>query len=540
MKIMFSYQYALKLKKCIAICMYFNTFLLFAQTPLSQTELESNANYTFDNQDYYHALPIFLTLDSIYPNVPKYMFPIAVCYINTTGDEQNALLFLEKCKLKPNQYPPTLHYYLGRAYHLAHRFDNAIVEYEICLSYLYKNKKKNISMIKDIYRQVEMCENGKKLMRDEIPIHIKNLGPTINSNYPEYGPVLTLDESQLIFTSCRPETTGGLIDPEDGLFYEDVYISSKIDSTWMLAKNMGPSINTDGHDASISLASDGQELLIYRYDRGDNFLSSKLDGEVWLKAEELKGEINSKYYEPSACLTKNGEYLIFSSDRPGGYGGLDLYISKKLLNNEWARPINLGPIINTRYNEDSPFMHPDGKTLYFSSQGHNSMGGFDMFYSKLLSDSTDHWDAPINVGYPLNSAHDDIHFNLSADGRRIYFASIRPEGYGDKDIYVATTDQPKVLDILVIVGIIQDSVSKEPVSATIEVVDTDNNTIIGIYHSNKATGKYIMALPEGGKYRLSIQSPNYKVCDDFITTKEMDGYQERLKNINLCPDGIKE
>lgn len=508
----------------------------FSQTALSRVELEANADYTFKSKDYYHALPLYLTLDSLYPNVPKYIFPLGVCYINTTGDQKNALVYLEQCKLKPNQYPPTLHYYLGRAYHLSNRFDDAIVEYELCLSHLYKNKKKYTYIIKDIYREIEMCENGKQLIKEELIIDIQNLGPEINSIYPEYAPVLTLDESEIIFTSCRPETTGGLIDTEDGLFFEDVYFSFKKDSSWSIAKNMGPSINTNGHDASISITPDGQELLIYRYEGGDAFLSSKLDGETWLEAEELIGEVNSKYYEPSACLTKDGTYLIFSSDRPDGYGGLDLYISKKLSNNEWARPINLGPTINTRYDEDSPFLHPDGKTLYFSSNGHNSMGGFDMFYSKSLSDSTMLWDKPVNVGYPLNSAHDDIHFSLSADGKRIYFASIRSEGYGDRDIYVATIEQTKVLDVLVILGVIQDSITKAPISAIINVVNTDNNSIIGIYHSNKVTGKYIMALPEGGTYRISIQSQNYKVCDDFISTQKMNGYQERQININLCPE----
>jgi len=524
----------------LVISIVLTTTNVFSQTPLSKGELETNADYTFKSMDYYHALPLYLTLDSLYPNVPKYMFPIGVCYINTTGDQVNALVYLEKCKLKPNQYPPTLHYYLGRAYHLSHRFNDAIGEYELCLSHLYKNKKKNAYLIRDIYREIEMCENGKQLIKEEAIIDIQNLGPEINTSYPEYAPVLTLDEKEIIFTSCRPETTGGLIDTEDGLFYEDVYISSKKDSVWSVAKNMGPSINTKGHDASVSLTPDGQELLIYRYDQDDAFLSSKLDGAIWLEAEVLTGEINSKYYEPSACLTKDGSYLIFSSNRPGGYGGLDLYISKRIANNEWARPINLGQSINTKYDEDSPFLHPDGKTLYFSSNGHNSMGGFDMFFSKSLSDTTMSWDKPVNVGYPLNSAHDDIHFSLSADGKRIYFASIRAEGYGDRDIYVATIEEPEVLDVLVIVGVIQDSISKQPISASIEVIDTENNSIIGIYHSNKVTGKYIMALPEGGKYRISIQSSNYKVCDDVITTKELTGYQEHENNINLCPEIIKQ
>jgi hypothetical protein len=510
-----------------------------AQSGLTRAEIETNAQYDFKNKDYYHALPLFLSLDSLYPNYPKYMFPIAVSYINTTADNVNALVYLEKCKLKPNLYPPTLYYYLGRAYHLSNRFDEAIVQYEICLSHLYKSKAKYSTMIKDIYREIEMCENGKKLIQTPIIIDIENLGPSINTKYPEYAPVLTLDEEEVIFTSCRPETTGGLIDTEDGLYFEDIYISSKKDTIWSEAKNMGPAINTVGHDASVSLTPDGQELLIYRYENQDAFLLSKLDGDVWSNAELLQGEVDSKYYEPSACLTKDGSYLIFSSNRPEGLGGMDLYISKKLVNGEWAKPINLGAPINTSYDEDSPFLHPDGKTLYFSSNGHNSMGGFDMFYSKSLSDTTILWDKPINVGYPLNSAHDDLHFTLSGDGKRIYFASIRPEGYGDKDIYVASIEDSKVQDVLVIVGVIQDSISKTPVGALIEVVNTEDNSIVGIYHSNKITGKYIMALPEGGKYKLSIQSEHYKVCDDFITTKELNGYQELESDINLCPDTLK-
>ncbi len=521
------------------LCACITPLKVSAQVSSSRSEIESVALATFKNQDYYHALPLYLHLDSLYPNVPKYMYPIGVSYINTTGDHKNALVYLEKCKLKPNQYPSTLHYYLGRAYHLDYRFNEAIFEFDVCLSHLYKSKSKNALLIKDIYREIEMCENGKKIVQTPIVIDIKNLGPEINSKYAEYAPVLTLDEKEIIFTSCRPETTGGMIDPEDGLYFEDVYISSKKDLVWQNAKNMGPAINTNGHDASVSLTPDGQELLIYRYVNEGAFLSSKLDGTTWTNAEELKGEVNSKYYEPSACLTKDGSYIIFSSNQPDGYGGLDLYISKKLSNGEWARPINLGSTINSKYDEDSPFLHPDGKTLYFSSNGHNSMGGFDMFYSTALTDSTNKWNTPINVGYPLNSTHDDLHFSLSADGKRIYFASIRPEGYGDKDIYVATIEETKVQDVLVIVGIIQDSLSKQPVSARIEVIDTENNSVVGIYNSNKTTGKYIMALPEGGKYKISIQSENYKICDDFITTKELNGYQELESNINLCPD-IKE
>ena len=162
-----------------------------------------------------------------------------------------------------------------------------------------------------------------------------------------------------------------------------------------------------------------------------------------------------------------------------------------------------------------------------------------MFYSKPVSpDTLTKWLKPINLGYPLNTGHDEIHFTLSSDGKRIYFSSIRKEGYGDKDIYFATVENSEVKDVLVIVGIIQDSISKAPVNAQIEVINTENNEVIGVYNSNKTTGKYIMVLPEGGRYKIVINSDNYKVCDDFITTKELSGYQEVESNINLCPEPL--
>ena len=416
-------------------------------------------------------------------------------------------------------------------------------EYEKYLSYLYHAKSKNAAIIKDIYRQIQMCENGKQLIKTPVQIDITNLGPSINSQYADYGPVLSADEREMIFTSSRPETTGGLTDPFDGAYHEDIYIATKKDSTWLPAANIGTHINTSGHDASISLTPDGQQLLIYRFNSAifssedEGLLLSQLNGTEWSEPKKLIGEINSKAWEPSACLINNGSFIIFSSNREGGFGGLDLYIAKKLANGEWAKPINLGSSINTQYDEDSPFLHPDGQTLYFSSNGHNSIGGFDMFYSKPVSpDTLTKWIKPVNLGYPLNTGHDEIHFTLSSDGKRIYFSSIRKEGYGDKDIYFATVENSEVKDVLVIVGVIQDSLSKAPVNAQIEVINTENNQVIGVYNSNKTTGKYIMVLPEGGRYKIVINSDNYKVCDDFITTKELNGYQEIESNINLCPD----
>ena len=519
---------------------------LYAQTSKDIENLETEAKYYFDKRNYYQALPLYLKLDSLKPEFPNYIYPLGICYMNSSYNEEEALKYLLLCNKDVTKYPSTIHYYLGKAYHLSNDFESAIAEYNKYLSSLYHSRNKNTAVIKDINRQIQMCENGKQFIKTPLSIDVTNMGSAINSAFADYGPVLSADEKEIIFTSSRFGSTGGLIDPYDGAYHEDVYIAVKKDSMWTPANNIGTVINTNGHDASISLTPDGQQLLIYRFN-SDLFLQpsdgilmlSQLDGAEWTEPKKLLGEVNSKAYEPSACLIKDGRSIIFSSNREGGYGGLDLYIAKKLANGEWAKPMNLGSSINTPYDEDSPFLHPDGQTLYFSSTGHNSMGGFDMFYAKCPTDSLNRWDKPLNLGYPLNTGHDEIHFVLSPDGKKIYFSSIRKEGFGDKDIYYATVENTEVKDVLVIVGVIQDSISKAPVDAKIEVFNTENNELIGIYNSNKTTGKYIMVLPEGGRFKIIINSDTYKVCDDYITTKELNGYHEIESNINLCPESIK-
>lgn len=522
---------------------------LFGQSKRDILYKENLAKEYFNASDFKDALSLFLELDSLNPT-GNYDFQIGMSYINLHNNDK-ALPYFQRCLKNSSKHPATLYYYAGKAFHLSHQLDSAISNYTKFKNNLnLKSGKKyelhNQKVLAEIDREIASCEYGKELMANPQKIEIMNLGPEINSPYPDYAAVLSADESEMVFTSNRPGTTGGGIDPHDGLglYYEDIYISYKSENGWSKPANMGPPINTDGNDACISLSADGQKLLIYRSIK-ENFVSSSsgdiyistLIGKSWSEPVRLPDQINSKGWEPSASLSSDQKILYFTSNRDGGFGGTDIYMVKKLPHGEWAMPMNLGPKINTPYDEDSPFIHPDGKTLYFSSKGHKTMGGFDIFIT-TLDQNTGEWSQPENVGYPISTAHDDIHFSWSADGKKIYFSSIRPEGYGDKDIYSAIMEKAEA-NLVVLKGIVSDSTDKTPMEAIITVVDGQSNEIVGVFNSNSETGKYLVVLPEGKNYVFSISAENYSDCSEYISVPQLGGFEVIEKDIKLCTKKIK-
>jgi len=503
-----------------------------------KTAMETLASDYFRKGQYHIALPIYLELDSLYKD-SKYDYPVGVCYINDF-DNTAALPYFLKCFQKSEEFPARLYFYTAKAYHLSHQLDEAIKYYTE-----YKTKlkpKKDAALIKKIDREIEMCNNGKELMAYPLKIEIKNMGGIINSPYPDYAPVLSADQQTLIFTSNRPNTTGGQIDESDGLYYEDIYISNRDTSNnWSVPAKISDNINSNGHDASIALTADGQKLIFYRYlkenpifaSSGDLYIS-ELHGNQWENPLKFPEQINTAGWEPSACFSEDERTLYFSSDREGGYGGTDIWRVKKLPNGAWALPQNMGPAINSPYDEDSPFMHPDGKTLYFSSMGHKCMGGYDVFSSEY-SDSLKKWSNARNIGYPISTAHDDIHFTWSADANTAFFSSYRAhDGYGGKDIYYANI-QKEAAFVYVMKGLILDSITHKPIEATIKVTDGDTNEVVGVFNSNSATGKYIIILPEGKNYTFSIIAPNYGLCSEMIKLENLKQYKEVTKDISLCP-----
>ena len=276
-------------------------------------------------------------------------------------------------------------------------------------------------------------------------------------------------------------------------------------------------INTDGHLATVNISADGQTLFVYRDDNGDGniYTTTKNQDDQWGELVKLGSDINTEYKESHAHVTPDGNVLYFISDRKkGGLGGQDIYFCKKLPTGDWGLAQNAGNILNTPYDEDGIFLHPDGKTIYFSSKGHSSMGGFDIFYSEL--DETGNWGAPINMGYPVNSTDDDVFFVTSTDGKRAYYSSFKQDGFGEKDIYVITLVDAQEKPLTLLTGFLKVAGFDEtPESAIITVTDNETGNLIGRYVPRKKDGKFSIILNPGGDYHIEYAAESYTMEEDI-------------------------
>lgn len=502
------------------------------------------AEQLFANENFSAALPLYLKLDSAEKDNANLAFRIGVCYLNSPIHKENAVSYLERAaahvseKYREGSYkeknaPLTTYNYLARAYHFNYQFDKAIATFGKFKSYL---GEADAEMIKNVDRQVEMCNNGKELVANPVSMKVENLGGTVNSQYPEHSPVITADESMIIFTSRRPNTTGGKVDPNDGMYFEDIYISTRNeDNTWTEPRNMGAPINTEGNDATIGISVDGQKLFIYKDDKGDgNIYFSNLVGDRWAEPQKLNDFVNSKSWEGNASIAADGNILYFSSEREGGLGGKDIYMSRKLPNGDWGKPVNLGPNINTPYDDDAPYMHPDGVTLYFSSQGHKSMGGFDIFYSTFNADENT-WSVPSNMGYPVNSTDDDIFYVPTADNKRAYYSSFKKDGVGEKDIYLITLPEKEETPLTVYRGKVVSIYGGVPQNAMITVTDNETGELVGTYTPNASTGAYLFILQPGRNYNISYEADDFLFSSENFDVADSSAYSVINKPIELQP-----
>jgi outer membrane protein OmpA-like peptidoglycan-associated protein len=498
--------------------------------------------YEDGDKEYSHgfrdaALDYYLVAQKFNPNNAELNFKIGRCMLSSLNRERKESLgYLEKAyKLDP-AIDKKIHLYLGQSNHLNENWDAAIAEYQ-------KEKQMMTSSahpheVKKLDKRIQECKNGKELQKNPMRVFVDNLGDGVNTDFVEYFPVITTDESELFFTARRPDTFGGEIDSEDGVFREDIYVSTRENGKWQKSKNIGPPVNSDNHDATVGLSPDGKTMFIYKgFNNGDLYECDYKDG-VWSKPDDLNSNINTKYRETSASLSYDGKFLYFVSNRDDlTLGGLDIFMSKRDEKGKWGKPVNLGATINTEYDEETVFAHPDGKTLYFSSNGHNTMGGFDVFKSVY---ENGRWGTPENLGYPINTAGDEISFVINANGKRAYYSTTQEGGFGQRDIYVITMlgpEKPMILnteDILVsgvkkpesevviepkipvstnqltlFKGRILDSLTKKPLGANIVMVDNELNQEIGTFVSDKLNGKFIVTLPSGKNYNVTVKSDGY-------------------------------
>ncbi len=466
------------------------------------------------------------------------------CMYNIPSEKQNSIPYLQRAtrtvapvikewSVKEVKAPEKAWLFYALALQYNYRFVQAIPAYKEYGKICPESEKKMV----DHY--IYCCESGLELLKDSIEITIENLGDILNSEYDEHTPVISSDENTIIFTSRRKGGTGFELS-DDGRFFEDIYISKQENGKWTTPVGISANINTPGHEASICLSYDGTELFTYKDDFGDgNIYLSKLEAGVWSVPVKLGSNICTTSNETHAALSPDGQVLIFTSDRPGGQGGKDLYSCQRLPNGEWGVAVNMGDIINTPFEEEGPFFHPDGYTLYFSSTGHDAMGGYDLFYSELQPDGS--WSKPVNMGYPINTTDDELFYVLSADGKRAYFSSLRSDGFGGRDLYVMNMLSLPEKCSTVLKGTIKIAGTDVfPTDLTISVKDLTTHKLIGKYKPNKETGMYTIILRQGRKYEFTCESEKCRFSPEIIVIPENSAFNAINKPIELNPLGVIE
>jgi len=495
--------------------------------------------------DYHGALRIYRLIYDKNKNDSRINYRIGLCHF-ALQDMENALVYLDKAvelgikSRKKKDIPPrNVHFVLGQAHHYLGDIDKALYHYGIYQRAL-KGHKLRTDPVNELMAQ---CSTAIKMMANPVNVKIMNLGSAINSEYDDGAPSITADGKTLIFTSRRPDTKGGGIDPNTGNYYDDIYISNWNEEKrkWSPAEGAPGNLNTEGHDACLSISPDGQSIFVYRNiegvtGSGDIFIST-LKNDKWSTPKSLPRQINSSFFESSACLSPDGKTLFFVSERPGGYGNADIWTSKKIGRDEWEKPKNLGNIINTEYDELGVFLHPDGKTLFFTSKGHGSMGGYDVFVSRFENNM---WSKPLNLGYPINTTKDELHFTLTADGRKAYISSRKPQGLGGADIYEIdlTNYEFPIEDFQKDTGVIAEIKTKTAFNPEIsilkgQVVDSDAGQAMAdveIFINDAVTDENVVSIvsDELGNYFITLKGDR-----EYLIYVNKNGYKNYLDKISL-------
>jgi len=459
--------------------------------------------------------------------------------IETINKELAVKYFLRIYRQKPS-YRFDLEYWIGKSYQYGSDFVKAIDFFERYKKKLQQNSNyagKDKIDLAEVDRKIFESKNAQELMLHPKNLAITNIGREINSEFEDYAPVLNEAETEIIFTSRRRDGNLNVDVSEDNKPFEDIYYSRKNGNKWGVASNIGNTVNTPSHDSNLALSPDGTMLFVYKTNNeGDIFFSTRQASGSWSAPAPLPGVINSSFRETSVSITKDGKTLYFASDRPGGLGGSDIYVSIKDNKGEWTRAKNLGPKINTALDEDSPFIDFDQKILYFSSQGGKGIGGFDIFKSTLLDAEKNEWSDPENMGFPVNTPDDDIFYVSSKDGQRGYYSSIREDGMGYSDLYLISVPTPETMKkelqpLKYVVKVLNPD--KAPLDATVKLRGvTDNVTITS---SSKGGGIYEFSIlsPSPKDYQLSVEREGFAFVNETLNIEAAGEFAKTLSHTVL-------
>ncbi|HDQ16460.1 MAG TPA: hypothetical protein ENN45_05320 [Bacteroidetes bacterium] len=518
-------------------------------------ELVENQNNP--KMNFFNALEKYLLANDFNPNNAELNAKIGQAYLHTSSKEK-ALKYLQKAIELDADIEPMVYYWLGVAYQYHYKFEQAKAQFDVCQD---RMKDKHFDEIKKkVLKRIDECNNAIEFTANPERVWVENI-ESINTEYPDYCPAISADESMMIFNSKR---SGAMAD--DGYFFSSIYISYNENGKWSKPSPMDPPLNSEKHDECLALSPDGQSMFVYKETNGvGNIYQSFLDGDKWTEPVKLQeAKINTDNNETHASFSHDGIKIYYVTDHSyGNRGGKDIFFSGAMddFKKSWGKGMGIDRNVNTVYDEGAIYMHPDGKTIYFSSKGHNSMGGYDIFKSERVGNG---WSKPVNMGYPINTPYDEQFFVMSANGRHAYLSSDRAGGKGNTDIYLITflgPEKPTTIDtedhllasfvnpikearlegpvkvetknLTILKGRIIDDFTDKPVAAEIEIVDNVKNEVISRFTSNSSTGKFLISLPSGINYGIAVKAEDYLFHSENFNLPEMADYQLVEKDIRL-------
>ena len=485
--------------------------------PFSKDELseqKKEAAKDFKEENYRMAKTIYERLVVTDPHDVDYNYKLAECFLNTDINKQKAIPLLEYVvNANSKDIPKNALFELAKAYHYGNYFDKAIETYE-----KYRVAKKGTIDPKSKFDNwVNWSHNAKELMEKPLEASFENMGKTINSATADYKPVIGANDTIVYFSSCRKGNTGGLTD-DLGEIPADVYFFVQSDSARGKAKNMGANVNTPFYEECLFLTMSGDKMLIYMEGevQGDLYIS-ELKGKQWSKTVSLGKTFVTRTLETGASLSPDGLTLYFAAEADGSKTGKDIFRCTRTESTQWSKPERLGDNINTKEDEDCPYLWMDGKTLFFSSKGFKGMGGYDI-YKSVMNDPSEGFGKAENIGYPLNTTYDDVGLAVGVDGKTVYVAQVLDSiGLGEKDIYKVTLKEPIVSNKLCLLSIVALTPNATPAKGCIVTInDAASGNLIYKGETNDYSGRYDITLPTGA-YKVAVRNPKMgKVEDDVL------------------------
>jgi tetratricopeptide (TPR) repeat protein len=512
------------------------TLSSLAQTDSTETGLMGQAaipvkiiaaKHEFNENNMRGAITLYREVLAVDPVNATATYGVAQCYYNLKKYSL-ALEYLNKAVQLNAEVNTSTKFFYGQIHHRVAELDKAIGYYTEFIQ-----QSKGSSYEKELaLKHIRECEYAKVAMKTPANVTITNLGVDINTRFEEYTPSITADGSKLYFTSRRSDTKGGEIDTKgDYKFFEDIYISvfDPENNAWSAAEQLPGAVNTETYDAVLSVVPDGSGLFVYKNTvttTGDIFFSkyNEMDNEFRV-AEKMPRPINTSYFESSISMTADGKTVYFISERPEGLGQGDIYVST-MKGKSWSNPKNLGKIINTDDDEKFVFIHPNGKTLYFASNGHQGMGSYDIFKTELVNGE---WSVPVNLGFPINTVNEESTFSLTNDNKHMFISAEYGDTFGERDIYMIDVSNYDLVSkgyetgtFGQIIFTVKDNAGKIVKGVQVQIYEVNSSKLLFQENTDKA-GRIKASLVGNKAYRILVMGDEKNYEKNVDLTLRSDG-----------------